>query len=127
MLRRLILPMAFLQLFILDQDVLREALSTITSPAFCEFVLEVGGLTTYLSEHWDKWKETDKFLDERFAKLDNFRLIIRTSEHYHKGTFQMHAKEKFPLLAGKGRIRFETSDLIDKRMPLRSPSPLSTS
>ena len=92
-------------------------ISTITSPFFSEFVLELGGLSSHpdgLSpEYWGRWESIDRFLNERFAKHGHFKLIIRTGECHDPETFQRHAKETFPLLASVGCIRFEVSHSVD--------------
>jgi len=91
--------------------------STITSPVFSEFVLELGKLPSQFSrsswEHWGHWGHVDKFFGERFAGRGDLNLIVRTGKLYDRETFQMHAQERFPLLAEKGCIRFETSHSID--------------
>lgn len=117
-LRRLTFCVAFPRVSILSSDLTFEALSTITSLVFCEFVLELGKLPSLFSrpssEHWGDWEEIDRLLEERFAKRKNFRLIIKTGKLYDRETFQAHARESFPLLARRGCIRFETSHSIDQ-------------
>lgn len=99
-------------------NLLPRAISTITSPVFCEFALELGGLPSHFnlspSEHWGDWGEIDKLLEEQFARLGNFRLVIRTGKLYDRETFQRHAKVIFPLLTSRGCIHFETSPSVDK-------------
>lgn len=116
--RRLILRMAFLQVCTLYQDAICAALWTVTSPSFCELVLEIDRLPSSFngpsSRHWGIWDQTDNFLNEQFATRGNFRFTIRTSELHDQGTFQRHTKEIFPLLERMGRIRFETSDSIER-------------
>ena len=75
----------------------------------------MGGTCPYSNDmSWGHWAEVDEFLHERFAKHGDFRLIIKTGSRYALDAFQRHAKEGFPLLASKGCIHFETSQLIDK-------------
>ena len=88
---------------------LLRTLSTITSPVFCELVLEIPPDFCELAPRdWNGWKEIDKVLEERFATGKYFRLIIRTRKYPDPGNFQWHMKRVFPLLAGRGLIRFET-------------------
>ena len=108
-LRRLSLRIAFLDVPISPPSPLLYALSTITSPTFCEFVLELPPKIDRPDFHdWSGWEEIDRVLEERFATRKYFRLIIRTGRFYDQETFQMHTKEIFPLLADRGLIRFET-------------------
>lgn len=91
------------------------ALSSITSPNFREFVLELGEFPSYFNrpplKHWGRWEEIDRFLNGRFAERADFRLVIRTGRlHVNRATFQKRAKETFPLLTSRGCIAFETSD-----------------
>lgn len=112
-LRRLTLHVTFPQVFFPDTDTLLETLSTITSPDFCEFVLE---LDKYLSDsdvpnprHWRHWEKIDEFLEERFAERGDFRLVVRTRPLSNHEIFQTHVKEGFPLLTRRGCFFFETS------------------
>ena len=95
------------------------ALSTITSPAFCEFALELSGFPSHFTQpssvYWGDWGDINQLLEERFAMSGDFRIIITTGKLYDRETFRRHAEEIFPLLASRGCIRFETSFLIDKR------------
>lgn len=87
---------------------------TITSPVFSELVLELGRLLFYFyAMYWGYWGEIDEFLDERYAKHGNFRLIIRTGNLDAPSAFQRDAKEGFPLLASRGCIHFESSHTMD--------------
>lgn len=111
--------MAFPHLSILSPTLGLRALSTITSPVFCEFVLELGKLPSQFSrpsfEHWGHWQDgIDKLFEKRFAERGDFRLIIRTGKLYDREMFQAHARESFPLLARRDCIRFETSHSIDR-------------
>ena len=88
-------------------DSLLRALSTIRSPVFREFVLELGGNPDIFgglpSPYWGCWKKIESFLEEQFAMHDDFRFIIRRNQFHDRET----AEETFPLLASKQRIRFE--------------------
>lgn len=96
-------------------------ISTIASPVFSEFVLELGGLNSHPSwlppEDWGSWEEIDEFLNGQFTNRGGFKLIIRTDELHDPTTFQRHATDAFPLLASRGCIRFETTPLIEKHWP----------
>lgn len=87
------------------------------SPVFSEFVLELGKLPSQFSrpswDHWGRWYIIDRYLEEIFAEHGDFSLIVRTGKLYDRETFQTHAQERFPLLAERGCIRFETSYSID--------------
>jgi hypothetical protein len=114
-LRQLTLRMAFYEASNFQPDVLLEALSTITSPVFREFVLEIDQISSvsWFSwpslERWGRWEEVDRFLGERFAERGDFKVVIRTGKSCHPESFQRYAAESFPLLAGRGRVHFETS------------------
>ena len=88
-------------------DSLLRALSTIRSPVFREFVLELGGNPDMFgglpSSYWGCWKKIERFLEEQFAMHDDFRFIIRRNQFHDREI----AEETFPLLANKQRIRFE--------------------
>lgn len=96
-------------------------ISTIASPAFSEFVLELGGLSSHLNglppEYWGPWASIDGFLKERFANRGEFKLIIRTGKLADPETFQKHTKKKFQSLASRGCIHFEMTPLIEKYWP----------
>lgn len=111
--------MALFQMSTLYLNLLPVVLSTIASPAFCEFVLEVGrplsefDLGYYKgpsSEFWGNWGRVDSFVFRRFAGDANFRFIIRTGRRSDQGVFEARTKGAFPLLADMGCIYFETSD-----------------
>ena len=87
-------------------------LSTIVSPAFCEFVLELGGSSSLPSgesmEEWGPWGGFDNLFENNFARNRDFRLIIRTSEFSDWEELRKLAEQSFPLLAGRGCIYLET-------------------
>ena len=109
--------MPFPQLPALSRQLTSGMFSTITSPVFSEFVLELGKLPSQFSrsswEHWGHWGHVDNIFGERFAGRGDFSLIVRTGKLYDRETFQLHAQERFPSLVEKGCIRFETSHSID--------------
>ena len=99
-------------------DSLLRALSTIRSPVFREFVLELGGNPDMFgglpSSYWGCWKKIERFLEEQFAMHDDFRFIIRTPgppswEVLRWEALQGYARVIFPLLASRGYIQFEVS------------------
>ena len=93
------------------RETLVGALSTITSPFFCELVFEVSGLLPRhdapYSMFWGIWKDIDEFLVDHFAERGHFRLIVRTGEVRDRETFQKRARRSFPLLAERGCVCFE--------------------
>jgi hypothetical protein len=117
-LRRLALRTALCRVFVLELDVLIGVLSTISSPTFCEFVLELILFPAHFdetsSENWGRWEKVDEFLHGRFAQRGDFKVIIRTGEIHDWETFQRHMKEGFPLSARRGCIHFETSRSLEK-------------
>jgi hypothetical protein len=105
--------MAFTQVFFLDTESLLTALSTITSPVFCEFVLDLdqylSGFDVLFSQNWRRWGKIDEFFEERYAERENFRVVVRTSQLPDKETNHGHVVECFPLLAKRGCFYFEMS------------------
>src|SRR5579872_6987111 len=110
-LRRLTFRLSSRQMSIIQRDVLLRVLATITSPVFCEFVLELSGVPSQFtgpsSAYWGRWGSIDDFIDERFSQRGDFRVIISTGELCDWENFQWHAKRAFPLLAKRGCIHFE--------------------
>lgn len=43
-----------------------------------------------------------------------FRVVIRTGRVYNRDLFEAQAKERFPLMAKRDRVRFEVSLTVDK-------------
>jgi hypothetical protein len=109
-LRRLTFRMWLSYMSTFEPQLLLRALSTVTSPVFCELVLELGG-HPYLDEpssvYQDRWQEIDRHLEERFRDRRDFKIIIRKGDSYGWEYFQRHVKEYFPLLARRGCIEFE--------------------
>jgi hypothetical protein len=114
-LRRLTLRMTFTQVSTFIPNTLQTALA-ITPPLFRKLVLEIDGLPCP-SEHWGHWGGTDYFLERRFAKHGDFRLIVRTSVLDDPETFQEHVKGAFPLLTRRGCVHFVMSSSIGKSLP----------
>lgn len=104
--------MPFRLAMIINPEVLIGMLATVKSPFFCEFVLELSGLTSHFdplfSEGWDRWKEIDRFLEEKFAKRADFKVVIRTGSTHDQALFQKHSEGGFPLLVRRECVHFET-------------------
>jgi len=90
--------------------VLFQALSTITSPLFTEFVLEVERVPIILGPAaWclcGRWTE----LDEIFERIDierGFRVVIRAEKVDGGSYITAHAKDRFPLMAARKGPVFE--------------------
>lgn len=98
-----------------EHALLLGALRTITSPILREFVLEgqnrAPGSFMLPSVRWRDWRTIDEFLEQRLAKHNYFKVIIRMGELYDRETLQVHAREGFPLLTSRGCVHFETSHL----------------
>ena len=97
----------------------RESLSTITSLAFSEFVLDVGSslfesarvpLDAYRQQSWD---QVDRLLNGFLDRCLDFKMVIRADAQRNQDEFRTQAKERFPLMAGRDRIRFETSPGVE--------------
>jgi len=112
-LRRLTCRMPFHLAIIIKADALVGMFSTVKSPFFCEFVLELSALPSQFdarrSEDWGRWRAIDEFLEEKFAKCGDFKVIIRTGERCSQAIFQRCTKEGFPLLVKRGCVYFEGS------------------
>lgn len=112
--------MSFPQLSALALELLPRSTSTITSTVFHEIVLGLGRIPSLsdlrgpYSLYWGEWARIDRFLGNKFASREGFRLVIRTDELFDRETFERHAKETFPFLAGRGCVHFETSHSAEK-------------
>ena len=117
-LRQLTLRTPFPQVPILSLELTPRTLSTITSPIFSKFVLELGkknflpNSLGFLGNIGAAGTRSTSLFEDRFAlERDEFRLVIRTGKPYDRGggTFQTHAKASFPFPARRGCVLFETS------------------
>ena len=97
------------------------SLSTIPSPTLSEFVLELvgrapAGFTRPPNSvnPWGNWDEIDTLLSGFLEWCPDLELVIRTGKLRDCDEYQVQAMERFPLMAGRDRIRFETSVAIDK-------------
>ena len=87
-------------------------LSTIESPAFCEFALELGRSAPLPERKFMRkrgpWRDFDNLVEEKFARNRDFKFIIRMSESSDWEELRERAEQGFPLLAGRGCIYLET-------------------
>ena len=94
------------------------SLCTINSLAFSEFVLELGGPPSELAQPslrlWGNWDRVDKRFRSFLSRCPDFALVIRTGKLYNRDEFQAQAKERFPIMAERGRVYFETALDVDK-------------
>ena len=115
MIRRLTYRMPFHQAITIGPKLIHGVLFTITSPAFREFVLELSTLPSWFdASSLDNWGDTDRLIEERFAKDRDFKLIIRMGKHRGLGDFQRRIRGVFPLLENRGCIHFEISYSVKK-------------
>ena len=113
-LRQLTIRTTFNYVFLDHDNLFFGMLSTIISPVFCEFVLELSGSAPpherRCTEDWDFWRDLDKLFEERFARRGDFRLIIiMIGEPSDWQDLQRLAEWAFPLLTDRGCIYLETS------------------
>ena len=94
------------------------SLSTTTSPALTEFVLELGGLRSEFTQPslrlWGNWDAIDGLFDGFLDSYPEFTVVVRTGRLYNREEFQAQAKERFPLMTKRDRVRFETSPAVDE-------------
>ena len=100
-------------------DALSRTLSTITSPFFSEFVLEVERVPGTLEPAQNAWMwwETWTELDEMFERLDierGFRVVIRAREVDKESNFTAQAENRLPLMAARKGIVFEIGQFPEK-------------
>ena len=94
-------------------DVLSQTLSTITSPSFSEFVLEVERVPTILEPGNDAWRwwGTWTELDEMFERMDierGFKVVIRAEEMDRGLNLISQAENRLPLMAARRGIVSKT-------------------
>ena len=63
---------------------------------------------------WGNWDDIDKTFESFLGLRPDFQVVIRTGRLYNRDHFQAQVKERFPLMAGKGRVQFETCLTVDK-------------
>ena len=100
-------------------EALSQTLSTITSPFFSEFILEVEGtIMSYQANQsawtwWGTWTEVDKMF-ERIDIERGFRVVIR-AESVEKGLkFTAQAEDRLPLMAARKGIVSEIGPFPEK-------------
>ena len=110
--------MSFPQLSALALELLPRSMSTISPTVFHGFVLEHGRIPPpifVVHIHFTGAnRRIDRFLEKRFASREGFRLVIRKDELFDWETFERHAKETFPFLAGRGYVQFESSHSAER-------------
>jgi len=117
-LRSIVLRTPFTNLPALAAELFCLSLSTITSLALSEFVIELGSLPSEFTQPsrylWGNWDDVDKLFEGFLGWCPDFKLVIRTGRIYSRDELQTQAKERFPLMAGRDCIQFETSLAVDK-------------
>ena len=99
---------------------LSRTLSTITSPLFSEFVLEVERVPRTLEparSAWMWWLETWTELDKMFERIDierGFRVVIRAEKVDKESSFAAQAENRLPLMAARKGIVFEIGQFPEK-------------
>lgn len=94
-----------------------EFLSTITSPVFCEFVIELDKHPSYgdsPSLKWGRWGVVDRFLYDIFSHRENFRVTVRSHRGYDQQMVELEAIARFPMLFQRGYLHFETFTSIER-------------
>ena len=116
-LRQFILRMSFRQVPTFALDMLLRAIPTITSPVFCEFVLELTRVPPRFPWapwmlDWGRWERIDRRLGRRFSGRGDFRLVIRTGElGDQEMIFQERTKEAFTVGGmAKDELNFRAKD-----------------
>ena len=88
------------------------SLSTITSLAFCKFVLELGGAPFGFflppRDIWGNWNKIDKLFSCFLDRHPGFELVIKVRLPPRSVCFKGQVREIFPSMAGREGIRFET-------------------
>jgi len=100
-------------------QVLPRILSTITSPSFSEFILEIESVPTTLGGActawcmWGRWTEFDEMF-ERMNIERGFRVVIRAEEVDGESNFILQFEDRFPLMAARKGIVFEIGPFPEK-------------
>ena len=100
-------------------EALSQTLSTITSPFFSEFVLEVEGTPmSYETPQsawicWGAWTELDKMF-ERIDIERGFRVVIRTESVEQELNITAEAEIRLPLMAARKGIVSEAGPFPKK-------------
>lgn len=100
-------------------EVLSQALHTITSPFFSEFVLEVAhvfGAAEAIKGGWGR-QETWAQLDDMFAMIDTergFRVVVRAEGVNMDSNFFAQARIRLPSMNAKGRLVLEICKFVER-------------
>ena len=94
-------------------------LSPIASPSLSELVLDLSGFSSEFTlllntNLWGDWSRVDGIIADFPDWCSDFKLVIRTGTLSDHDQFQAQTKKSFPLMAGRGRIEFETSLGVDR-------------
>ena len=93
------------------------SLSTITSLALSKLVLELGRPPSEFNQPhlklWGNWDEIGKPLNSFFDRRPDLKLVTKTGRLHNRDEFQAQARERFHLMVGRDRIRFEASLAVD--------------
>ena len=85
---------------------------------FSEFVLDLDSPPYEFSQSsldlWGNWDKVDELFESSLDRRPGFRLVIRAGTLPDRDEFQAQAKERFPLMAGRDRIQFETSLAVER-------------
>jgi hypothetical protein len=95
--------------------VLSQTLSTITSPFFSEFVVEVEWVPGILEQTHGPWTWTE--LDKMFERIDierGFRVVIRAERVDRESNFIARVENRLPLLAARKGITYEIGPFPEK-------------
>jgi len=100
-------------------EVLCQTLSTITSPFFSEFVLEVEKVPTILKPGKDAWRWWGRWteLDEMFERMDierGFKVVIRAEEKDRVSNLVSQAENRLPLMAARKGVVSMTGPFPDR-------------
>ena len=104
----------FSNLYKLAATPLWKSLSTITSTALSEFVLDLSGSPSEFTlpaleiNLWGDWSGIDEILGGFLDRCCDFKLVVRTGTLSDRDGFQAQAEKMFPLMAWMSRIEFET-------------------
>ena len=117
-LRSIVIRTPFFNLPVLNLKPSRANLLSDASLSRSEFVLELSGLPSEFTQPsrtlWGNWDEIDKMFEKFLGSRPEFKVVIRTGRLYNRDKFQAQARERFPLIAGRDRLRFETCLVVDR-------------
>jgi len=92
--------------------------SATVPPTFSELVLELGEASSEFTQPppilQGNWTEVDRLFEGLLDRCPDFKLVIRTDRLDARDEFQAQTKERFPLMARRNRVQFETSSTVDE-------------